>query len=209
MIKAIETHYRGYRFRSRLEARWAVFFDILGIDWEYEKEGLDLDGVWYLPDFWLPHMETWIEIKPKIYIPGGDWPDHLMFDYINGQDMNSDIPDFILLSGNPWVDLEYVRTEEIEIKRQKYTRYYVTQEVGYDYQGFVSFDHRYYWCECPVCGEIGIEYEGRSARLCDCIDSDRVHNDASPKLIMAYTAARGARFEHGERPYANFNKVGW
>jgi hypothetical protein len=25
--KAIETHYKGYRFRSRLEARWAVFFD--------------------------------------------------------------------------------------------------------------------------------------------------------------------------------------
>jgi hypothetical protein len=28
-IKAIETSYKGYRFRSRLEARWAVFFDAL------------------------------------------------------------------------------------------------------------------------------------------------------------------------------------
>ena len=27
-IKAIETYYKGYRFRSRLEARWAVFFDL-------------------------------------------------------------------------------------------------------------------------------------------------------------------------------------
>lgn len=26
-IKAIDTYYKGYRFRSRLEARWAVFFD--------------------------------------------------------------------------------------------------------------------------------------------------------------------------------------
>lgn len=41
-IKAIETSYKGYRFRSRLEARWAVFFDALGIEWEYEKEGYDL-----------------------------------------------------------------------------------------------------------------------------------------------------------------------
>lgn len=41
-IKAIETSYKGYRFRSRLEARWAVFFDELGIKWEYEKEGYDL-----------------------------------------------------------------------------------------------------------------------------------------------------------------------
>lgn len=33
-IKPIETKYKGYRFRSRLEARWAVFFDALGISWE-------------------------------------------------------------------------------------------------------------------------------------------------------------------------------
>ena len=33
-FKAIETKYKGFRFRSRLEARWAVFFDALGIEWE-------------------------------------------------------------------------------------------------------------------------------------------------------------------------------
>ncbi len=63
MIKAIETVHNGYRFRSRLEARWAVFFDTLGIPYEYEKEGIDLDGTWYLPDFWLPRQKSWIEIK--------------------------------------------------------------------------------------------------------------------------------------------------
>lgn len=62
--KPIETYYKGYRFRSRLEARWAVFFDALGIEWEYEKEGYDLDGVWYLPDFWLPQVQMWAEVKP-------------------------------------------------------------------------------------------------------------------------------------------------
>ncbi len=51
-IKPIETIYNGYHFRSRLEARWAVFFDALGIEWEYEPEGFDLGGgVYYLPDF--------------------------------------------------------------------------------------------------------------------------------------------------------------
>ena len=51
-IKAIETYYNGYRFRSRLEARWAVFFDALGVDYEYEPEGFKLqDGECYLPDF--------------------------------------------------------------------------------------------------------------------------------------------------------------
>lgn len=40
MITPIETIYKGYRFRSRLEARWAVFMDACGADWEYEPEGI-------------------------------------------------------------------------------------------------------------------------------------------------------------------------
>lgn len=65
-IKPIETVYNGYRFRSRLEARWAVFFDAAGIRWEYEKEGFQLsDGTCYLPDFWLPDANAWVEIKPE------------------------------------------------------------------------------------------------------------------------------------------------
>lgn len=64
MIKAIETRYAGCLFRSRLEARWAVFFDTLGIRWEYEKEGYDLgEAGWYLPDFWLPRPQCFVEIK--------------------------------------------------------------------------------------------------------------------------------------------------
>lgn len=64
MLKAIETTYKGYRFRSRLEARWAVFFDALGLKWEYEPEGFELGGgVRYLPDFWLPSWRLWVEIK--------------------------------------------------------------------------------------------------------------------------------------------------
>lgn len=63
MLKAINTEFDGYRFRSRLEARWAMFFKTLGIPYEYEKEGYDLDGLWYLPDFWLPEQQCWVEIK--------------------------------------------------------------------------------------------------------------------------------------------------
>lgn len=65
-IKPIETIYRGYRFRSRLEARWAVFFDAAKIKFEYEVEGYELgNGVRYLPDFWLPEVEVHVEIKPS------------------------------------------------------------------------------------------------------------------------------------------------
>lgn len=57
-IKAIPTIYKGIPFRSRLEARWAIIFDRLGIDWHYETEGYDIpieDGltIRYLPDFVL------------------------------------------------------------------------------------------------------------------------------------------------------------
>ena len=68
-IKAIQTVYAGHKFRSRLEARWAVFFDALGIEWQYEPEGFSVDGSrqWsYLPDFYLPESKVWVEVK-------GDW----------------------------------------------------------------------------------------------------------------------------------------
>ena len=68
-MKAIETVYRGYRFRSRLEARWAVFFDAMDFDWEYEVEGFVLDdGTHYLPDFKVTGQYgkvTWYEVKGK------------------------------------------------------------------------------------------------------------------------------------------------
>ncbi len=65
-IKPIETIYNGYRFRSRLEARWAVFFDALGVKYEYEPEGFNLgDGLYYLPDFKVKCWGTRGEINDK------------------------------------------------------------------------------------------------------------------------------------------------
>jgi hypothetical protein len=63
VIKPIETFYNGYRFRSRLEARWAVFFDAEEWAYTYESEGFDMDGIWYLPDFYLPDFNRWAEVK--------------------------------------------------------------------------------------------------------------------------------------------------
>lgn len=75
-IKPIQTRYKNCKFRSRLEARWAVFFDHCGLEWQYEPEGFELaeetnnfaympeewDGR-YLPDFYLPAWDMWVEIK--------------------------------------------------------------------------------------------------------------------------------------------------
>jgi hypothetical protein len=64
-MKPIETRFRGHNYRSRLEARWAVFFHTLGIDAVYECEGYDLGPAgYYLPDWWLPQVSMWAEAKP-------------------------------------------------------------------------------------------------------------------------------------------------
>ena len=63
-VKVTPTNYAGVSFRSRTEARWAVFFDAIGLRWEYEAEGYQLGAGWYLPDFWLPDMGIHAEVKP-------------------------------------------------------------------------------------------------------------------------------------------------
>lgn len=73
-LKPIETRHNGYHFRSRNEARWAVLFDSMGIQYEYEPEGFELICGPYLPDFWLPYPDDlnfsgypgaghWVEVK--------------------------------------------------------------------------------------------------------------------------------------------------
>ena len=61
-IKAIPTTYAGVKFRSRLEARWAAFFDLCGWKWDYEP--FDLDG--WAPDFRLKIGDIifLVEVKP-------------------------------------------------------------------------------------------------------------------------------------------------
>lgn len=101
MPEPIETRYKGYRFRSRLEARWAVFFDALAIPWDYELEGFYCDGGMYLPDFYLPSIGCYAEVKPAQFaeaefrramqldggclllegVPGKEWYHYVCRDY--------------------------------------------------------------------------------------------------------------------------------
>lgn len=61
-IKAIPTTYAGVNFRSRLEARWAAFFDLCAWKWDYEP--FDLEG--WTPDFLIRSAAGPIlaEVKP-------------------------------------------------------------------------------------------------------------------------------------------------
>lgn len=73
-MKSLNTKYAGCLFRSRLEARWAVYFNAAGVAWEYEPQGFEVterlacstDTFPYLPDFWLPEQQLWVEVKGSL-----------------------------------------------------------------------------------------------------------------------------------------------
>lgn len=63
MIKALPTTYNGVQFKSRTEARWAAYFDLMGVEWRYEDEAYLLPSGGYLPDFYLPMNNCYAEVK--------------------------------------------------------------------------------------------------------------------------------------------------
>lgn len=65
-VNAIETEFEGVKYRSRTEARWAVFLKHLGLHFEYESELVTLSsGEKYLPDFFIHEFNVYFEVKPS------------------------------------------------------------------------------------------------------------------------------------------------
>jgi len=65
-IKAIETRFKSFVFRSRLEAKWAAMFELLGWSWDYEP--VDFNG--WIPDFVVyGNNPVYVEVKPVIEFP--------------------------------------------------------------------------------------------------------------------------------------------
>jgi|SRR5215208_4017187 len=174
MLRPIDTVYNGYRFRSRLEARWAVFFDVLGVPYDYEPEGYDLGRVgWYLPDFWLPEQRCWVEIKPA-----DNWTFHPKIAALaSGSGFQG-----LYVCGNPW-----------------FGDYGIRHHLGDEDWSFCEHPHRFALGRRDE-QELWVVHE-------DCCwhclnprtDDARYPLQEAPRIMEAYEAARGARFEHGER----------
>lgn len=179
-IKAIQTRYKGCYFRSRTEARWAVFFDTLKIEWFYEHDGYVLPSdSQYLPDFWLPKQDCYVEIK-------GARPtdDEELKCYELAKGTGKNVYCF-------FGDIRNPEDQDYETNDGAYA--YLPSSVD------VVRDNFYHWCECSQCGYFGIEYSGRNERLCcPCAKTDREFNCDTPRLRSAYETARSARFEFGE-----------
>lgn len=217
-IKAIETYYNGYRFRSRLEARWAVFFDAMGINYEYELEGYELpNGMKYLPDFYLPDIDDGVYVEVK-----GDMDD----------DSYRKVEAFWKYGDKPLYTLGGLPTQD-DLDRDDMYVYAEKYKHCLEYGGRDMWDHPYFFCVCPACGKVGIEFDGRGWRVCGIRHKDKdlatetykdddgvVYSFKHPevkgwrtddkgyswsqsRLVNAYAKARQARFEHGETPVVN------
>jgi len=94
-FQAIPTKYRGCSFRSRTEARWAVFFDFLGVPYQFEAEGFSMPEGPYLPDFYIPGANVWVEVK-------GAYPDAREMTKADALARGSGRPVYLYFGGVPY-----------------------------------------------------------------------------------------------------------
>jgi len=181
-IKPKETYYDGYRFRSRLEARWAVFFNALGVPYDYEYEGFDLRERGYLPDFWLPLQECWVEIKPR----GRGW-----FISVTSVRLSGHTGQRVLyIQGNPWPG-EY--GIQFHHRTPDGTPVSVSCAEPHSFALGRYKKETELWLVCR---------DGHAICLDAMVPTTAFlyPSAETPRLIAAYKAARSARFEHGETP---------
>jgi hypothetical protein len=211
MIKAIETKYKGYRFRSRLEARWAVFFDALGIEWTYEPQGFEKGGTRYLPDFQIHlgrdpfKVPYWVEVKgdknwlydnrveiDELHDWGGILPN-----FANCGDQNRVAGGLIVLGDIPEPEFGMLFLPVIGHSKGVNLYWRCLADAGY---GLANYDQIF-----------SIFFDLNADHYCvACLN--RTTSDftpriaktprANPKIKDALIAARSARFEHGETPMA-------
>lgn len=219
-MKVIETEYKGYRFRSRLEARWAVFFDACGVKWEYEPEGFDLgDGIYYLPDFLLHDIiiydmvspalrksvrrnyflkNLWIEVKGNM--TKSDDQKIRKFATDNCDDVKNDKKSF-----EPLPNPIFVVSNVPDCGSCLEDLYWSLFKMAYPYARFDGDE--YYDYLCPPFFSTAINAD--DGVLAPCIlNSGRfalstIIYDYMPlinfeKTLKAYKLARQARFEHGQ-----------
>jgi len=205
-VQAIETIYKGYRFRSRLEARWAVFFDACGVTYQYEPEGFEAEGERYLPDFYLPDSDVWVEVKGDPEAVQKDWRRMATILDVGkacrgGLLLLGDIPYLPVSAGDPrfvmhplirhykglvrdWVSFV---PDGVEGAQFKGGRLWQMGEVSSGMRSLLNLP-----LEVDIQSGPGVGWlvEHRFLRT----DFDL------PRVVLAYAKARAARFEHGETP---------
>lgn len=198
-MQAIETVYKGYRFRSRLEARWAVFFDAMNIEWQYEVEGYKLkDGTLYLPDFFFPEWNIHGEVKGRPV----EYSDlNKIFQFC--------VEDKHLLIFNSYpMSPDFGSGGIIHYSEFCLRRYW---SVNLKFEGLIlSSSKDCFIAKCEYCGKNVListeDYKGIYYQISDCCERFYEHADdgldlvrlGAPRLVNSLNSAKSARFEHGE-----------
>ncbi len=151
-IKAKPTNYKNILFRSRLEAKWAIFFDELGIKWKYEPKYDDVEYrgflIQYKPDFYLPDHDLWIEVKATSILHLSDGEIRKIVGWAN------DYLEILVLSGAPRIPRENTKAHYLYTYNPKKKK--VNRPVA-----------SMWWCECPKCGRIDFRPCGSIPVDCD------------------------------------------
>lgn len=204
-LVAKPTEYAGRLFRSRTEARWAVFLDALGLAWEYESRGFDLvvsgKKRSYLPDFYLPTVwgqsgqGVWLEIK-------GAQPtsaERALAQSLAKQTRQ----DCYIASGGVPSPSQFTGSRVI-LSPGRIEGFHPRARRGVPESGKPTSAEC--WTECE-CGALGIQRNGLAGRmLCDTsscgpktLSVTSRKRRATGRLQSAMIAATSSRFEHGEQ----------
>lgn len=193
-ITAIPTEYKGYRFRSRLEARWAVFFDACRVSWEYEPEGFALpNGQFYLPDFLLhgcagrSPSDLYVEVKGKM--TKADAEKIRQFSGVIDIDNHEVLNPILIVAGIP--DGDDIRDIEDFCHDWGYNGFPGLKGGPYPFN-FETIDGDYF------VAHPGINKDGQFELFGD--DSNYTYDRDDAATLRAFKLARQARFEHGEQP---------
>lgn len=182
VLKSIETTWKGFRFRSRLEARWAVFFDRAGVEFEYEPEGFQTAAGKYLPDFYLPELEEYLEIKPRLNLVSEyDWRRIAAF---------ATEKSIHVLAGQPWPTQYRFACSPEAAPAMTWITCQTCGKVVFSELSRLPGEVRY-WCQ--ICELANPTKDGFGyARNLGILEPGAMN--------LAFIAARSARFEHGEKP---------
>jgi len=202
--------YNGRGFTTATEARWAAFFDALGVAWEYGTGGLGLERAgWCGGLFRLPKLNAWVEARPwpEGLQRGEFWPRHLA--WAQGADGRLLFPQFerlFVICGAPRLltpeprslnegapDAAALDAAAPDAAAQDGGSAHAAQfgPRPLAYEAFAAEQPGYLFCECPCCGAVGIELDGRADLLCECCAATGsvVKNPLSARLVAAYRAA--------------------
>jgi len=184
---SMPTKWNDTSFRSRLEARWAIFFDTMRpkIPYEYEPELIATPWGAYLPDFWLPTLRTFFIVKPDMISKEEEakvaWLAEQGFGAFIAE---GPIPKTFSLNGG-W-SIDFVGQELYEPRGGGQ---WLFNPSG------VHWDNQVTFCQCSKCGIVGIVWSGLADRLCECSGDNRNYGRRD-LLERALANARNHRFDN-------------